>query len=409
MKEVPEARAAGRRGSRPAAALRPDAHRAHRAGYRLATGSGLNDSAGVHGSRPARRDDGRRTRHAHLRHLGAALAVVLSTLAGLGSRGLAAESEAPLLTHVRQLTSPSMGFEKAGESYFSPDGKQVIFQAVPKGREHYQIYVINIDGTGLKMVSTGKGECTCGYFRPDGKGILFASSHLDPRLADATPAPSPKQGYQVKQRNYVWHFNEYMDIFAANLDGSDRRRLTTAKGYDAEGAYGPDGKLIAFTSNRSGDMELYTMHADGSNVRRLTHAKGYDGGPFISPDGKRIIFRADRRGDDHLQLFVMDVDGSNERQLTDNKAVNWAPYWHPTGRFAAFATSLNGHYNYEIYLIHVRSKALQRLTNKAGADVLPTFSTDGKRMLWTSKRGPDETSQVFVADFHVEHAFPKKP
>ncbi len=228
MKKVPETRAAGRNGSRPAAAFRADGHRAHRVGYRLADGSGLNDSARAHGSRPKRREDGRRTVHAHRSRLGTAIAVMTTTLAGIGSRGLAAESEAPLLTNVRQLTSPSMGFEKAGESYFSPDGKQVIFQAVPKGREHYQIYVINVDGTGLQMVSTGKGECTCGYFRPDGKGILFASSHLDPRLTAAAPAASPKQGYQVKQRNYVWHFNEYMDIFTANLDGSDRRRLTTA-------------------------------------------------------------------------------------------------------------------------------------------------------------------------------------
>lgn len=315
------------------------------------------------------------------------------------------DAEAPLLTGIRQLTRPDMGFEKAGEAYFSPDANRVIFQAVPEGREHYQIYTINLDGTGLRMVSTGKGETTCGYFHPDGRSILFASSHLDPTIDKPQKTPTSKPGYQRGSGRYVWHFSEYMDIFAAELDGSSLRRLTKARRYDAEGAYSPDGKTIAFASFRTGDMEIYIMRADGRNVRRLTHAPGYDGGPFISPDGNRIIFRADRKQNDLLQIFVMDIDGKNERQLTDNDAVNWGPYWHPTGRYAAFATSLQGHRNYEIYLIEIDTGRLQRVTHTDGADVLPVFSPDGKKMMWTAKRGPDKTSQVFVAEFHPEYAF----
>ncbi len=80
-----------------------------------------------------------------------------------------------------------------------------------------------------------------------------------------------------------------MDIFEADPDGGNLMQLTNTKGYDAEGAFSPDGKLIAFCSDRDGDPDIYLMNADGSNVRQLTNNPGYDGGPFISPDGKWVI------------------------------------------------------------------------------------------------------------------------
>src|SRR5438445_6340222 len=93
-----------------------------------------------------------------------------------------ASLEAKILKNVTQLTFPSMGFEKAGEAYFSPDGKSIVFQAVPTGQEQYQIYLMDLQTKRARMVSPGKGACTCAYFRPDGKKIIFASSHSDPHL-----------------------------------------------------------------------------------------------------------------------------------------------------------------------------------------------------------------------------------
>src|SRR5436853_597198 len=88
------------------------------------------------------------------------------------------------LQNIRQVTFSSMGFEKAGEAYFSFDDREIIFQAVPKGNEHYQIYRLNLEEGVPRLVSTGRGACTCAYFRPDGKKIIFASSHEDPHLLD---------------------------------------------------------------------------------------------------------------------------------------------------------------------------------------------------------------------------------
>ncbi|NOT00850.1 MAG: hypothetical protein HOP29_09500 [Phycisphaerales bacterium] len=316
-----------------------------------------------------------------------------------------AGDESSILRNVRQLTNPEMGLEKAGEAYFSPDGKSVIFQAVPTGQEQYQIYTVPFEGGTPRLVSTGKGACTCAYFRPDGRKIVFASSHEDPRLTDPS-IEIPTPGYKREGSRYSWDFNPFMDIYETDLDGGGLVNLTKSDGYDAEGAYSIDGKRIAFASNRDGHMNLYVMNADGSDVRPVTHTKDcYNGGPFLSPDGKRIVFRADRQKRDYLQIYVVDVDGSNEVQLTDNEHVNWAPFWHPNGKAILFTTSMQGHQNYEVYLMSVDTRALHRVTDSPRFDGLAVFSPDGRRMMWTSQRGPDQSSQVFVADFVLPVGF----
>lgn len=309
--------------------------------------------------------------------------------------------EALCLSNIRQLTSPAAGLLEAGEGYFSPDGQQIIFQAVPTGKKHYQIYTLALDGGSPRMVSTGRGETTCAYFHPDGKSILFASSHLDPRL-EHDESPSPPQGSGGGTRKYEWHKNPHMDIFVAAPDGSGLRPLVSGPGYDAEASWSRDGLHLVFASDRSKNMEIYIARADGSEPRQLTRTKKcYNGGPFFSPDGGRVIFRADREKPDMLQLMIMNADGSGERQLThDDDVVNWCPFWHPNGRSLIYATSQHGHWNYELYLFNVDTAATQRVTWRPRFDGLPAFSADGTKLLWTSKRSQD-SSQLFIADFKL--------
>src|SRR5947209_6830139 len=201
--------------------------------------------------------------------------------------------EAEHLRNIRQLTSD---FVRAGEGYFSPDGKQIIYQAEERGTGNpfYQILVQDLAGGRYRRVSPGVGKTTCAYFRPDGKKIIFASTHLDPEArSHYAPEYSRREEDQKagRHRRYTWDFDPHMDIFEANPDGSDLKRLTDSPGYDAEGSYSPDGKQIVFCSNRDDaeTFELYIMDADGKNVRRLTHtSKCYNGGPFFSPDGQRV-------------------------------------------------------------------------------------------------------------------------
>jgi Tol biopolymer transport system component len=322
-----------------------------------------------------------------------------------------AAHEARHLQNIRQVT---YGFARAGEGYFSPDGRSIVFQAVPPtppsifhspqpNEDGYQIYLAALETDAPPhMISTGRGRCTCSFFRPDGKAVLFSSNHLDPDVERISPPRGP--AYSRSER-YHWEFPEYSDIFVRDLTRPDAPllRLTETPGYDAEASYSPDGKTISFTSFRDGDANIYVMNADGTNVRQITRAKGYDGGPFISPDGKRLVYRSDRKGNDLLQLFVNSVEGGAERQLTDNDDVNWGPYWYTDSRHIVYATSKHGHSNYEIYWMDVDSGQQERITYHDGFDGLPVLSPDGKRLMWTSSgRTADKKSQLFIADFVAE-------
>ena len=249
---------------------------------------------------------------------------------------LAPDSGENHLRNIRQLT---FGGQNA-EAYFSGSGRQLIFQRQEADTGCDQQYVINIDGTGLRRVSSGKGRTTCGYFYDRDRRIFFATTE------HAGAACPPRPDYS---KGYVWALYDY-DIYAANANGEDARQLTNNPHYDAEGTLSPDGTTIVFTSLRDGDLDIYTMRVDGSHLKRLTRTLGYDGGPFFSPDGKQIVYRAwhpqtSADSSDYkaliaqnlvrpvrMEIWVMDADGSHQRQVTNLGGANFAPIFHPDGR-----------------------------------------------------------------------------
>lgn len=331
-----------------------------------------------------------------------------------GAKGAAPEpvSQKPaetLLTDINQLTFAG---KRAGEGYFSPDGTQLVFQSERQDdNPFYQIYLMDLETGDTERVSPGVGKTTCAWIHPDGRQILFSSTHLDPqaRQKQASELAFRASG---KQRRYSWDYDENYDIFVR--DGNQYRRLTTARGYDAEGSFSPDGKLVVFASNRraydgsmtaeeakafaidpAALMDIYLMDADGSNPRRLTTALGYDGGPFFSPDGKRIVWR---RFDSHgatAEIYTMNIDGSDKKQITHQGVMSWAPFYHPSGRYIVYTNNLNGFGNFELYIVDADGqKEPVRVTFADGFDGLPVFSPDGNSLYWT-RRSAGDNGQIF--------------
>jgi Tol biopolymer transport system component len=359
----------------------------------------------------------------------ACLGLLLLTLAaGLpGLRAAAVEGagpagEARFLTNARQLIFEG---KRSGEGYFSPDGRALIFQSEREpGNPFYQIYTLDFESGETRRVSTGQGKTTCSFFRPGTDEILFASTHLDPDTKARQQAELDLRA-SGKQRRYAWDYDEHMDIFAARRDGSALRRLTDSPGYDAEGSYSPDGRLIVFCSLRdayptnrlsAADQqrlatdpawfgEIYLMNADGTNPRRLTHTPGYDGGPFFSPDGQRILWRRFDETGVNADVYTMKLDGSDVRRLTDFGAMSWAPYFHPSGRYLIFTANKLGFSNFELFLVDAEgTREPVRVTFTDGFDGLPVFSPDGNRLCWTSGRTSDGKSQLFLADWNHKAA-----
>jgi Tol biopolymer transport system component len=320
-------------------------------------------------------------------------------------------------THLKNVRQLTFGGQNA-EAYFSADDKQLIFQHQGAGVPCDQIYSISVataDGrpAAQRLLSTGKGRTTCSYFFPDGKRILFSSTHA--ASADCPPKPDYSRGY-------VWPIYDTYRIYTANPDGSGLKLLANAPGYNAEATITRDGKHIVFTSTRNGDLDIYTMDADGKNVKQLTHELGYDGGPFWSYDGKKIVYRAehpqtpeqiaDYKGllgkglirPGNLEIWVMNADGSNKHQVTHNGAANFAPYWLPDGRRIIFASNQadakNGR-DFDLYLINEDGSGQERITYHPDFDGFPMFTSDGKRLVWASNRKgkePHETN-IFLADW----------
>lgn len=307
---------------------------------------------------------------------------------------------------VRQLTH---GGQNA-EAYFSWKGDRIIFQSTRDGRLCDQIYTMKPDGTDLKMVSTGEGRTTCGFFFPDGKRMIYASTqHLGPEC----PAPPDRS------QGYVWKLYDY-DLYLTDGSGAPPQRLTDFSEYDAEGVLSPDGKTILFTSIRNDDIEICSMNLDGSNFRRLTTQHGFDGGPFFSWDGKKIVYRAYHpegtsavkeynellwnrlMKPTHAEIFLMNPDGSDKRQLTDNGHANWCPSFHPDGRHLIFSSNMAdpGGRNFDFYLMDLDGGKLRRVTF-GGFNAFPYFSPDGKRLLFCSDRNAKEPHEynIFIAEW----------
>lgn len=363
-------------------------------------------------------------------------------------------------------------FAKAGESYFSPDGKWVIFQATdaPKPGEEvgqfYAMYVAKIvwtDGrpTGLEkleLLNPVGSANTCGWFHPSEPGRVIFGSTLTAPKAEAT------SGYQRGTSRYRWAFPDEMDVTtrvvrgvlaergvdAATIDSlSETVPVFTRERYDAECSFDPTGRFILYShmepakEGQKPDANIYVYDTKTEKHTALVVEPGYDGGPFFSPDGKSICYRSDRAGNDLLQIYVADlkfesdesgvqvpVGVTREFQLTENEHVNWAPYWHPSGKFLVYASSESGHSNYEVfaiavdrdlmnaagagYYVKVPNLARHRITTAAGADLLPAFSADGKWMMWTSQRGAmiegetKPSSQLWIAEWTGPSKWPTK-
>jgi Tol biopolymer transport system component len=341
--------------------------------------------------------------------------------------------ERDFLSRVRRLTVEG---KRAGEGYWSPDGKRLVFQSEREpGNPFYQIYVLDLASGDTQRISTGLGKTTCAFFRPGTDEIEFASTHADPK---SKQYQDDELAFRAsgKERRYSWDYDPEMDIYSYNEKTKTMKRLTTARGYDAEGSYSPDGKFIVFSSMRSGydhaltDVEkksldenpsnfaeIYIMNADGTGQKRLTNVFGYDGGPFFTQDGKKIVWRRFDEQGLIADVWTMNPDGSDQKQITTFGSMSWAPYMHPSGEYIIFASNKLGFENFELFMVDAAgTKEPVQVTYTAGFDGLPVPSPDGKTLAWTSSRAGGSAGQLFLAQWNhakameaLKAAPPRKP
>jgi len=319
--------------------------------------------------------------------------------------------------NVQQLTT---GGDNA-ESYWGYNSKQIIFQRTnPKeGISCDRMFLGTLPQPGqtftYKQVSSGKGRTTCGFIMPDGKHIIYASTHLG---GDSCPPVPDRSKFNNR---YIWPVYESFDIFMADTSGHIIKQLTNSPGYDAEGTLSPDGKKMIFTSIRNGDLDLYIMDLKTNKVTQITHELGYDGGAWFSPDGKKIVWRASRPktpeeiadykdllskgmvAPTQMEVFIADADGSNAHQVTHLGNANWAPNFTPDSKHIIFCSDYEYKrgFPFNMYLINFDGSGLEKISRDKGFDAFPMFSPDGKKLMFSSNRnnGGGHDTNVFVADW----------
>ncbi|MFZ9301105.1 MAG: TolB family protein [Chitinophagaceae bacterium] len=339
----------------------------------------------------------------------------------LQSFGQASDTLAyPEETHLINIQQLTFGGDNA-EAYFSYDGKYLIFQKTyaKEGIPCDQIYIGKIptkpgDRFIPKLVSTGKGRTTCGYFMKDGKHVVYGSTHLG---GDECPPVPDRTKYGNR---YIWPLYASMDIFMADTSGSIVKQLTNTPGYDAEATISPDGKKMVFTSVRDGDIELYVMDLKSGKTTRVTHELGYDGGAWFSPDGKKLIWRASRPqtpeeikeykellaeglvAPTKMEVYTADIDGKNLRKETALGQANWAPSYMPDSKRIIFASNheYKRGYPFNLYVLNPDGN-MEKVSRDKGFDAFPMFSYDGKKIVFCSNRnnGGTRDTNIFIADW----------
>ena len=220
---------------------------------------------------------------------------------------------------------------------WSPDGRYLVYTSFEDGNPDLYIYD-HVHETHRKL-SGRAGINSGGYFAPTGNIVAFTGS----RGGDT-------------------------DIFVIDRQGLARRRLIKGVGLDVDPAFSPDGKWLAFVSGRYGNPHIFraTLNWNGSRLRvtddkRLTYAGWYNANPAWSPDSRKIAFAGYDRDIDRFDIFLMNADGSNLERMTLNNGDNESPSWSPNG----------------MLLVFFSTRTLQR--KRKGAAQLYLMNRDGSR------------------------------
>ena len=338
------------------------------------------------------------------------------------SAGQGDEDESRFLSRIRRLTVEG---RRAGEGYFSPDGKEMVFQSEREpGNPFFQIYLLSLETGDVRRISPGRGRQPAASSR----GTTATSSSLR-RISIRDPSSCSRRrsrsGRSGQERRYAWDYDSFMDIFVERpfrwrngashgtpgdttpreagrrtANGSSSPRCGTCSS-----ANFPSGKRVSPRSTRRTSPRSTScgrMGASNGGSPRFRDTTAARSSFPTGPGSSGAAFSEDGLIAD---IWSMRPDGSDQRRMTDFGAMSWAPYVHPSGEYVLFASNKLGFSNFEVYMVEVAGeKEPVRITTTDGFDGLPVPTPEGTGLAWTSSRHGGAGGQIYLADWNHEEA-----
>ena len=304
----------------------------------------------------------------------------------------------------RKLTSPPAGVIGDYNPAFSPDGKWLAFARSPRWSTD-DLYLMALAGGEPKRLTFDNMTINGLTWTPDSREIVFdsrrggSSRHLwrvaiaggTPERVDTVGADvlSPAISPQGRRLAYTQTLDD-INIWRIELDAAGKAKSQTeliASTFGDHGPdYSPDGRMIAFTSGRSGNNAIWVCESDGAKPRLLHSCGPYvTGTPRWSPDGRWIAFdsRSCAPGaDGNPDIYLISADGRQPTRLTTDPAEDVAPSWSRDGSWIYFGSNRDG--SMQIWKMPAAGGQPVQVTEQGGFEGFESF--DGKSLYYTKGR-----------------------
>ena len=207
--------------------------------------------------------------------------------------------------------------------------------------------------------------------------------HTMMRSDSLLPAISPA-GDRIAFTNYI---RRNPDMWIVPAGGGRAKRISDRQGMNTGANWFPDGMSIAMTMTFEGNAEIYRIDArTGKIMKRLTNNPAIDSSPSVSPDGSQIAFVSNRQGTP--QIFVMSAGGGDARRITFRGNYNQTPRWNPKTKKSLIAfTGRDEQSKFDVFVIDTKDGRMERMTQNQGSNFDPTWSPDGRLLIYASSRG----------------------
>ncbi len=300
---------------------------------------------------------------------------------------------------------------ESAEAYYGPDSYHVIAQtqdpkatppSSPRAAGGALTWITTDDGKKNWPVND-HGQDACSFIMPDGKRVVYTSTRdrMDLPVGNWSDETDYPQG---------------AELYIADLDGGNVKRLTNNDVYDAEVSVSPDGRKIVFTRRIDGKLVIWLMHSDGTGERQLTFTDDWqEGEAYFMPDSETVIFRAWKHSEKNrlealdakngtktqtpMNIFSLKILGPDRdvQPRTFTNDTNWAPFPAPDGRHFLVVRIIEGG-NWELFLADMAGGEPVRLTYNKGWDGMGAFSPDGKKMVFTRSEPGSYAMYSYVMD-----------